>query len=171
MTQTRRHYAVYVPPAIAGVALLPLIYLWATGAAPTALQAVLFVFALAVLAFAFLDMLVRDIRHTYHHSIAWRIIVMAIMVVETILLFAFTYLAVTGIPGELTGMKTLLDAVYFTMTTLLTIGFGDIAAEGQLARGLVLTQMLFTILVLSASVRLLTSLIKDATEKARLGQI
>jgi len=153
------------------VALLPLIYLWEVGAVPTALRAVLFVFALAVLAFAFLDMLVRDVRHTYHHSIASRIIVMAIMVVETVLLFAFTYLAVTGIPGELTGMKTFLDAVYFTMTTLLTIGFGDIAAEGQLARGLVLTQMLFTILVLSASVRLLTSLIKDATEKARLRQI
>ena len=74
----------------------------------------------------------------------------------------------TEIPGEITGMNTILDAVYFTMTTLLTIGFGDIAAQGQLARGLVLTQMLSTILVLSASVRLLSSLIREATEKARL---
>jgi len=68
-THNGYHYAVYVPPAIAGVAPPPLIYLWEVGAVPTALRAVLFVVALAVLAFGFLDMLIRDIRHTYHHFI------------------------------------------------------------------------------------------------------
>ena len=168
MGRRQRHLAVYVPPAIAALAIAALIIVWATDDIATALHLVLFAVALAALAFGFLDMLIRDIRHTYRHSINWRMIVMAVMIVETVLLFAFTYLSVSELPDEITGMNTILDAVYFTMTTLLTIGFGDIAAQGQLARGLVLTQMLFTILVLSASVRLLSSLIREATEKARL---
>ena len=168
MSQSRVHLAVYAPPAIAAVAIAALIYVWASADVATALHLALFVVALAALAFGFLDMLIRDIRHTYRHSINWRMVVMAVMVVETIFLFAFTYLTVSELPDEISGMTTVLDAIYFTMTTLLTIGFGDIAAEGQLARGLVLTQMLFTILVLSASVRLLSSLIREATENARL---
>ena len=168
MGRRQHHLAVYVPPAVAALAIVALISVWASADVATALHLALFVVALAALAFRFLDMLIRDIRHTYRHSINWRMIVMAVMIVETVLLFAFTYLTVSELPDEIMGMKTILDAVYFTMTTLLTIGFGDIAAEGQLARGVVLTQMLFTILVLSASVRLLSSLIREATEKARL---
>ena len=168
MDRRQHHLAVYVPPAIAALAIAALITVWATDGVATALHLVLFGVALAALAFGFLDMLIRDIRHTYKHSINWRMLVIAVMIVETVLLFAFTYLTVSELPDEITGMTTVLDAVYFTMTTLLTIGFGDIAAEGQLARGVVLTQMLFTILVLSASVRLLSSLIREATEKARL---
>jgi len=45
----------------------------------------------------------------------------------------------------------------------MTIGFGDIAASGQIARGAVLLQMLFSLLLLTASARLLTSLIKSVT--------
>ncbi len=168
MDRRQHHLAVYVPPAIAAVAIVALIVVWATDDVATALHLVLFAVALAALGFGFLDMLIRDIRHTYKHSINWRMIVIAVMIVETVLLFAFTYLTVSEIPDQITGMNTILDAVYFTMTTLLTIGFGDIAAQGQLARGLVLTQMLFTILVLSASVRLFSSLVREATEKERL---
>jgi hypothetical protein len=84
-------------------------------------------------------------------------------VVESVLLFAVNYLSISEYPGEIAGLTTPLDAVYFTMTTLMTIGFGDIAASGQIARGAVLLQMLFSLLLLSASARLLTSLIKSVT--------
>ena len=171
MAETQRPFAVFLPPLIAGVALIPLIIFWRTDASLPGAQIALFVGALASLAFGFFDMLVRDVRHTYHYSIERRITIIAAMVIETVALFAVTYLEVSQVPDQITGMHTVLDAVYFTMTTLLTIGFGDIAAQGQLARALVLTQMLFTILVLSSSVRLLSSLIRSATEKARIKQI
>lgn len=170
LNEPRLHLGVYVPPAIAAVTLLPLVYFWASGAVPSPAQIGLFIIALAALAFGFLDMLIRDVRHTFNHSINVRMLVLVAMIAETILLFSFTYLAVIRIAGEMTGLQTFLDAVYFTMTTLLTIGFGDIAAEGQLARGIVLTQMFFTILVLSASVRLLSTQVRVATEKARAHQ-
>ena len=82
---------------------------------------------------------------------------------ESVLLFAVNYLSISEYPGEIAGLTTPLDAVYFTMTTLMTIGFGDIAASGQIARGAVLLQMLFSLLLLTASARLLTSLIKSVT--------
>ena len=167
MTQPQHSRGVYVPPAIAAIALIPLIVFWSTDAAMPVAQVGIFLIALAALAFGFADMLVRDVRHTYRNTINERMIIIAVMVLETVALFAVTYLEISQLPGEIVGMRTVLDAVYFTMTTLMTIGFGDIAAEGQLARGAVLTQMLFTILVLSSSVRLLSTLVRTATEKAK----
>ncbi|HYF71704.1 MAG TPA: potassium channel family protein, partial [Nocardioides sp.] len=39
-------------------------------------------------------------------------------------------------PGQVAGLETRLDALYFTMTTLLTIGYGDVHPAGQAARAL-----------------------------------
>ena len=48
-------------------------------------------------------------------------------------------------PTEVAGLHTRLDALYFTASTILTIGFGDIHAAGQTARALVLLQMAFDV--------------------------
>ena len=48
-------------------------------------------------------------------------------------------------PTQIVGLETRLDSLYFTMTTLLTIGYGDIHAAGQAARMLVLIQMVFNV--------------------------
>ncbi|WP_281367034.1 potassium channel family protein [Janibacter alkaliphilus] len=47
-----------------------------------------------------------------------------------------------------------MDALYFTMTMVSTVGFGDITATGQLARVLVTLQMAFNLLFIAALVRL-----------------
>jgi len=47
------------------------------------------------------------------------------------------------------GSLTKLDAVYFTMTTLSTTGFGDIVPHSEPARFLVTCQMIVTVLLLS----------------------
>jgi voltage-gated potassium channel len=159
------HPAVYFPPVIAAFVLVALGTLHVVGVNAPFVQGALFVVGLSVLGFAFLDMLVHDVRRTALHPIAVRAAVIGFMVIETVLLFALTYLSVAGYDGEMRGMSTMLDAVYFTMTTLMTIGFGDIAAQGQLARGVVLTQMFFSVLVLSASVRLLSSLTRGVTRE------
>lgn len=151
-------WAIYVPPVSAGVLIIAQGSMWATGTKLPALQITLFIATLLILAFAFIDMLVRDLRRNHMNPIGERTAIIGVMVVESVLLFASTYLAITEYPGEIVGLTTPLDAVYFTMTTLMTIGFGDIAAEGQFARGVVLTQMIFTVVLLSSSVRLFTSL-------------
>jgi hypothetical protein len=158
-------WAVYVPPVSAGALIVAQGSLWATGTRMPGLQVALFVATLLILAFAFIDMLVRDLRRNHMNPIGERTAVIGVMVVESVLLFAATYLAITEYPGEIVGLTTPLDAVYFTMTTLMTIGFGDIAAQGQFARGVVLTQMIFTVVLLSSSVRLFTSLTRGIARK------
>ncbi len=70
-------------------------------------------------------------------------------------------------PDQFAGMDTRLDALYFTVTTLLTVGFGDIHAVGQVARGLVLVQMVFNVVILATAATTLSSHVRErATQRA-----
>ena len=52
-------------------------------------------------------------------------------------------------PGEFDGLLTRIDALYFVVTTLVTVGYGDIHPVGQLARALVSVQMVLKVGVLA----------------------
>ena len=79
-------------------------------------------------------------------------LVLAIVIGVAVFALADLILA-TIAPGQFVGLETKTDALYFALTTLTTIGFGDVSAEGQLARGLVIVQMLFNVIVLTAAAR------------------
>ena len=52
-----------------------------------------------------------------------------------VLFFSATYFIIAADdPGQMLGLHTRLDAVYFTLSTASTVGFGDITASGQAAR-------------------------------------
>ena len=75
---------------------------------------------------------------------------LALALVVSVLGFALGfYLMVERSPDQIVGIETRLDALYFTMTTLLTIGYGDIHATGQFARALVLVQMVFNVAIIA----------------------
>ena len=57
---------------------------------------------------------------------------------------------------EVTGLTTRTDALYFTLSTMTTVGYGDVHAEGQLARGLVCVLIVFNVVVVAALVRAYT---------------
>jgi voltage-gated potassium channel len=58
--------------------------------------------------------------------------------------------------NEYSGISTKLDAVYYTVTTLSTVGYGDITANGQVARLVVTTNILFNLIALGIGLRLVT---------------
>ncbi|GAA1690099.1 potassium channel family protein [Glycomyces endophyticus] len=76
-------------------------------------------------------------------------------VLAGVLVFALIDFAVAvHRPGEFTGIATRVDALYFAISTLLTVGFGDVHASGQIARGLLCAQMAFNIIAIAGSASL-----------------
>ncbi|MCW2790167.1 MAG: two pore domain potassium channel family protein [Aeromicrobium sp.] len=69
--------------------------------------------------------------------------------------------------GEVDGLETRVDALYFTVSTILTVGYGDIHAEGQAARTLVLVQMVFDVVFVATTAAVVSSRVRDvATTRA-----
>ncbi|MDN5789359.1 MAG: potassium channel family protein [Micrococcales bacterium] len=58
-------------------------------------------------------------------------------------------------PDQILGLRTRTDALYFTLSTMTTVGFGDIHAEGQIGRALVCALIVFDVAVVAALVRAL----------------
>jgi hypothetical protein len=70
-----------------------------------------------------------------------------ILALEIVLVvFALLYYTIaTNTEGQITGISTRVDALYFTAVTMATVGFGDIHADGQAARALVTVQIVFNV--------------------------
>jgi voltage-gated potassium channel len=80
-----------------------------------------------------------------------------------VLTFALVYAALTSHdPGQFVGLEDRTDALYFSVTVVGTVGFGDIHAQGGAARLLVTAHMLFNLIYLGTALRLLTSPRPDA---------
>jgi len=56
-------------------------------------------------------------------------------------------------PGQIADLHTRTDALYFTLSTMATVGYGDVHAEGQVARALVSAVIAFDIVVVASLVR------------------
>jgi voltage-gated potassium channel len=65
-------------------------------------------------------------------------------ILVSVLLFAIAYHTVAiGTPGQFVGLRTRLDGLYFSLSTLTTAGAGNIRPVGQLARTFVVGQLVF----------------------------
>ena len=63
-------------------------------------------------------------------------------------------------PGQIAGLRTRLDALYFTMATATTVGYGDVHPVGQVARAVVIVQLAFDVVFLAAIGALLSSRVR-----------
>ena len=76
-----------------------------------------------------------------------------------ILVFALVYNAISiSAPAQFAGLGNKTDSLYFTMTVVSTVGFGDIHAAQTGARALVTLQMLFDVIYLGAALKVLSTL-------------
>ncbi|MEV8093642.1 ion channel [Kitasatospora sp. NPDC085879] len=77
--------------------------------------------------------------------------VIMVLISAALILFATTYLSLAKSPGTFHGtVQTRLDALYFTVITMATVGYGDITPVSQEARGVVMLQILYTLIFLTA---------------------
>ena len=72
------------------------------------------------------------------------------------LLFASTYVVMSTISaGNFGGRLTHTDGLYFTVTVLSTVGFGDIQAKTEAARLVVTGQMIADLVILAVAVKII----------------
>lgn len=69
--------------------------------------------------------------------------------------------------GQIHGLHTKVDAVYFTTTILSTVGFGDVNAVGQGARVVVTANIMFNLVALGVAVKLVSWAARGRSETLR----
>ncbi len=147
--------------------LLPLDHL---GPRRPVLSWTLFAVVLTVVAL----LLLRQIRHVLIDRPDTRPgVVISLLIVLSVHIFSATYYALAKQPGEFTGLRTRVDALYFTVVTLATVGYGDITPRGQSARLVTVLQITYSFVFLTAAATALTQRIRDTvvrrTERDRPG--
>ncbi len=108
--------------------------------------------ALAALALVLGRLLGRQIRDGGQRVEA---LISAIVLVLVTFALAFHVLDLHH-PDQVAGIRTRLDALYFSASTMLTIGYGDAHAVGQTARAIVLVQIAFDVVYVAVAARLLS---------------
>jgi hypothetical protein len=70
-------------------------------------------------------------------------------------------------PTQIDELDTRVDSLYFTLSTLATVGFGDISADGQLARTIVTVQIVFNLVFVAGLVSVLSGRIEQTARQPR----
>jgi len=83
-----------------------------------------------------------------------RLAMLVTLVVVVVTVFAVIYVTIAE---QFAGLETRMDALYFSVTTLTTVGYGDIAAKGQVARAIVTVQMMFDLIIVTSAISLVIS--------------
>jgi hypothetical protein len=92
---------------------------------------------------------------------------LAITVPLFLLLFASAYFVMErGSPASFTHSLTRTDALYFTVTTFSTVGYGDITAASQTARVVVTVQMLLDLLAIGLGIRAFVGAVQLARQSS-----
>ncbi|TCK00050.1 ion channel [Nocardia alba] len=83
-------------------------------------------------------------------------LLLIVCVVGTV--FALFYFRLQQLyPDQFVGLETRTDALYYTLVTLGTVGFGDVHAVGQVARIVTMVQIVFDLVVLGTLLTIITS--------------
>jgi voltage-gated potassium channel len=88
-----------------------------------------------------------------------------------LVLFAFGFYTLErASPGQIDGLRTRVDALYFTLATMATVGYGDVHAVGQVARAIVSAQMIFNIVFVGALAAVLTGRVRMRASELALAR-
>jgi hypothetical protein len=107
--------------------------------------------AIAAVAAALLALLIwRMVARVIRNEPEVRLAGLLVALFCGLVLFAFVDFAIAvSSPGQFYDLETKTDALYFAVATLATVGYGDVHATGQLARAVVIGQMLFNLAVIA----------------------
>ncbi|NEY33022.1 two pore domain potassium channel family protein [Streptomyces sp. PRKS01-65] len=91
----------------------------------------------------------------------------ATLVLFLVLFAGCYYLLDRSAPGSFSEPLNRTDALYFTLTTFATVGFGDITARSQTGRVLTMAQMAGGLLLVGLAARVLASAVQAGLNRQR----
>lgn len=114
------------------------------------------------------SLILLAIRRLFRAGEAARVRGLIMLLCLTVLFFAYTDRTLAELPGQFASLHTKTDALYFNVSTVATVGFGDVHAVGQLARGAVTIQIVFNLVFLGAAVGVISSRVRArASQRAQ----
>jgi len=127
--------------------------------------AVMFFLGAAVLGALIFAAIRRLLRAGENARIRGLILLLAL----TVLFFSWSDKSVAALPGQFAELATKTDSLYFNVSTLATVGFGDVHPVGQLARAAVTVQIVFNLVFLGAAVSLITGYFRTRARQVHGG--
>ena len=121
--------------------------------------AVMFFLGAAVLG----ALILTAIRRLLHAGENARIRGLILLLTLTVLFFSWSDKSVAALPNEFLDLTSKTDSLYFNISTLATVGFGDVHPVGQLARAAVTVQIVFNLVFLGTAVSLITGFVRTRT--------
>ncbi|MEU6232523.1 potassium channel family protein [Kitasatospora sp. NPDC047058] len=143
---------------MAGYFTLPLRYL---GERRPLVSWLVFVAALVVLSSLLVARVIDILRGTGRNPGLWLVFLICL----ALTVFAATYYVLGAQPDEFVGLQTRLDAIYFTIVTMSTVGYGDITPAGQAPRLVVTLQITYNFVFLAAAAGVLSRQIRSGVEQ------
>jgi len=120
------------------LAALPLLFLRSSGFLPDSIPAILFF--LPLLKLLRVNKTLRDVGEAIINPAIFRLAMLVFWILTAAHLIACLWILVSGNPDGLAPTDRYISSFYWTITTLATIGYGDITPKGS-------TQMLFVIVI------------------------
>jgi voltage-gated potassium channel len=122
--------------------------------------AVMFFLGSAVLA----ALIVAAIRKLFRAGENARIRGLILLLTLTVLFFSWSDESVAALPGQFAELTGKTDSLYFNISTLATVGFGDVHPVGQLARAAVTLQIVFNLVFLGTAVSLISGFFRTRAQ-------
>lgn len=114
------------------------------------------------------SLIVLAIRRLLRSGEGARVRGLIILLCLTVLFFSYADRTVAELRGQFVGLHNKTDALYFNVSTVATVGFGDVHAAGELARLAVTVQIVFNLVFLGTAVGVISSLLRTrANQRAR----
>ena len=110
---------------------------------------------------------VRAITRSPHPRLRAIEALAATLVLFLVLFAGAYYLLDRSTPSSFSEPLTRTDALYFTLTTFSTVGYGDITARSQTGRVLTMLQMTGGLLLVGVAARVLTSAVQAGLRRQR----
>ena len=99
-------------------------------------------------------MMIKELNHVRHGQELLGAQTLAMLLVLVVMSASMAFFLIDLVDAtQISGLHTKTDALYFTLTTMATVGYGDVHAAGQLARAIVSCLIVFNVVVIAALVR------------------